>query len=784
MWIQATNAEVYGNLTYNNGWVGPARNHGHAIYFQSDTGSKLFENNMIMPALDEYGFHGYGESETARNNNVTAQGNTHYSRKARFKTGYPSQNIIIKNNYFWDSDLITGNTQSSGNGLVIENNYFGSKSADYASIEVVDAPTGSIRYNTICNNASYLVTYSFPTTSSLNMNNNTYCNYGSRASGNIFLITYPDNSSYTFAGWKSASKFDSSSTYQTTKFTTNKIFVTPANRYESKRGNITIYNWEGKSSVSVDISALGLSNGDTYSIHNAQNYFGDTPLTGTYDGSSISIPMTATRWTRAMPIGYNNYSGSVSFPDFGAFILKTTSNGGGTTPTPTIRCGDNSCNGTETCSTCAADCGACVVTPYCGDSSCNNGETCTTCSGDCGTCVITPRCGDSTCNGTETCTSCPGDCGVCPVTEEPSPTPNPIVTPPENPVGNLINNFSFESGTGGWQHYNNGQGSFTADSSAYQGSKSGKVSITTVGSNMQLYQTGFTLKPGRKYKVEFYAKSGTGSDVLVSVLKNSSPYTNFGLEKTSDLSTSWKKFSYDFDVSGITSNTTDTRLRFYFVSKASNGDAYYFDNVSIVDIGAGSGAGDTTPDPTPTIRCGDNSCNGTETCSTCAADCGACSGSPTPTLPTSVLKNGDFEKDKQNWELNTSGSAKFEVLTNSYNSSKAANLNISNPGNKLQLYQKDIVLVSGKKYKLEFYAKSNTGHDMAVFVHKHNFPYTDFGLSNNVIKVTDAWQKFSIEFTAKGFSGTTTDARLRFWFTSFAKSGDVYYIDDASLVQK
>ena len=50
----------------------------------------------------------------------------------------------------------------------------------------------------------------------------------------------------------------------------------------------------------------------------------------------------------------------------------------------------------------------------CGNSSCTGGETCTTCPEDCGACA--PVCGDSTCNGTESCNNCPSDCGACPST--------------------------------------------------------------------------------------------------------------------------------------------------------------------------------------------------------------------------------------------------------------------------------------------------------------------------------------------------------------------------------
>lgn len=75
------------------------------------------------------------------------------------------------------------------------------------------------------------------------------------------------------------------------------------------------------------------------------------------------------------------------------------------------RCGDGMCNGTETCSSCAADCGPCMSSPRCGDGTCNGAETCSTCSDDCGACP--PRCGDAVCNGTETCSSCATDCGAC-----------------------------------------------------------------------------------------------------------------------------------------------------------------------------------------------------------------------------------------------------------------------------------------------------------------------------------------------------------------------------------
>jgi hypothetical protein len=47
----------------------------------------------------------------------------------------------------------------------------------------------------------------------------------------------------------------------------------------------------------------------------------------------------------------------------------------------------------------------------CGDRTCDASESCTSCATDCGVCA--PRCGDGTCDPTETCGTCASDCGAC-----------------------------------------------------------------------------------------------------------------------------------------------------------------------------------------------------------------------------------------------------------------------------------------------------------------------------------------------------------------------------------
>jgi beta-glucanase (GH16 family) len=113
-----------------------------------------------------------------------------------------------------------------------------------------------------------------------------------------------------------------------------------------------------------------------------------------------------------------------------AFTVTVNLDGAVAPPPPAPVCGDANCNGTETCSSCAADCGQCPAVVVCGDASCGGTETCNTCAADCGQCPpAPPACGDETCNGTETCSSCGSDCGACPPPPPPPPTTTDVPAP-------------------------------------------------------------------------------------------------------------------------------------------------------------------------------------------------------------------------------------------------------------------------------------------------------------------------------------------------------------------
>jgi hypothetical protein len=80
MWTEAKEAEAYGNLIYDNGWVGSDRAHGHGCYIQNPSTTtkrvidNIFSQNKARSWPDgRYEMHGYGQ--TVAVTNITAEGN-------------------------------------------------------------------------------------------------------------------------------------------------------------------------------------------------------------------------------------------------------------------------------------------------------------------------------------------------------------------------------------------------------------------------------------------------------------------------------------------------------------------------------------------------------------------------------------------------------------------------------------------------------------------------------------------------------------------------------------
>jgi uncharacterized delta-60 repeat protein len=154
-----------------------------------------------------------------------------------------------------------------------------------------------------------------------------------------------------------------------------------------------------------------------------------------------------------------------------------------------------------------------------------------------------------------------------------------------------------------------------------------------------------------------------------------------------------------------------------------------------------------------------------------------------PQIPAQPVINPGFESGTAPWHFFTNGAGSFSDSATGYASAHAGCVAITAQGSNTQLYQADLSLTAGYRYRLRFRAYSTTGHNLSVSLHKHTAPYTSYGLEHASVELTTEWQSFSFEFVSSGFTGSVNDARLRFWLAPYDADGDKYIIDDVELLR-
>jgi hypothetical protein len=287
-WSTAVDSEMYGNLIYNTGFDSDARGNGHAVYVQNTTGTKRIVDNIMLNGFS-FGIHAY--TQNGRIDNIHMIGNTIFNEgilsrggaKANlFMGGGDPQFPVIQENYLYHSPFT-----SAGRNIELRPSCI----------------SGRIVNNYAAGGTAMSI----------------YC-VSTTVTGNFFAgrtysdVTYPNN------------------TIRSTPPTGVNVFVRP-NQYEAGgRANITIFNWDLRSHVAVDLSAARFAVGTTYELRDAQNYFGPPVLTGTYDGQPINVPMMGL--TVARPVGNAPIIPPHTAPQFGAFILVRTTTPS-TAPQPT-----------------------------------------------------------------------------------------------------------------------------------------------------------------------------------------------------------------------------------------------------------------------------------------------------------------------------------------------------------------------------------------------------------------------------------------------------------------
>jgi hypothetical protein len=278
-WSPAVDSEIYGSIIYNNGWLGPDRGHGHAIYTQNLNGTKRIHDNILFNQFS-YGIHAYTEAGSIQgfdiagnawfNNGIIAGGEDTLKDNCLVGGLQPAARVILRENAGWahshtERSVRLGYSHEGNLDVTLQDNYF----------------VGSTLFA-----KPWL---------SIVMNGNTFY---STVTGDINIALYPAN------------------TYQINRPAGVKVFLRP-NLYEPGRAHVIIYNWDLAASVPVDVSSV-LSPGMAFELRNAQNFWAEPVLSGIYSGSPLVVPLQAL--PAVTPFGFPG-NPTLTGPEFNVFIL-------------------------------------------------------------------------------------------------------------------------------------------------------------------------------------------------------------------------------------------------------------------------------------------------------------------------------------------------------------------------------------------------------------------------------------------------------------------------------
>jgi len=323
-WSSGAGGEIYGCLIYNNGWKGPDRGHGHAIYTQNDTGTKRLVDNVMFNQF-AYGIHAYGSSKAslkgfhiegnASFNNGVLAGPDERSPNILVGGGSPAERVTLLNNFTYHSK--PGTSVRLGYGatnedLSLRDNYF----AGFTTIQRWNRL--QVSGNTLVG-AGSLLSLDIPTPvqpSVYAWDRNTYLQRGgpyAPLAASRDRVGLASN----WTEWQAKLGLDANGTYSEKPPFPNRVFVRP-NRYEPGRAHIVVYNWERRDAVAADLKPV-LKTGQKYRVVSAQDYFGAPLLSGRYDGKATRLPLKPQAAVR--PIEMSDFVPPETAPEFAVFVV-------------------------------------------------------------------------------------------------------------------------------------------------------------------------------------------------------------------------------------------------------------------------------------------------------------------------------------------------------------------------------------------------------------------------------------------------------------------------------
>ncbi|MDX2162191.1 MAG: hypothetical protein SF162_12770 [bacterium] len=304
-WFGFGEGEVYGSILGLAGWIGPDREHGPTLYSHNKLGGRRSIRHTVFlpsmrPSLQLYSGGPNHVRDYDIQENVFIGGRLVIG--ANETTG-----IKYRGNHSVETWWEMGRYAKTGDIEIMQNHHFGLRGAHFGKLNRV------VMRDNLFTGPGYVEADT--SIQQVEIGGNRYFLPNVRNAAWQFKIganLHTDTTKLP-APWEQGSQFSGSEP------TENQVFVYP-NEYEWQRGMVTIWNWERKPAVEVDLSALKLLEGKPYRVHNPQNLYRES-FDFTYTGAPVAFPMTG--WTLALPRNLDKpmFGSPTTFPRFGAFIV-------------------------------------------------------------------------------------------------------------------------------------------------------------------------------------------------------------------------------------------------------------------------------------------------------------------------------------------------------------------------------------------------------------------------------------------------------------------------------
>lgn len=284
-WSSSKDVEFNGCISLLPGWLGTDRGHGHAYYCQNhNSPGKLFKccvaSNGCGEGIQAYTADNYLDNLTIDSCVMIDCGSlVSYQRNMMIGGGSQAQNPKIVNNFSFAS------VASPGNGPNVLNLSY-------------DPSLPGTNGGEVTNNYLLGGGWKMYNNSSLSVNNNKAW----VTLDGFSQSTYPNN------------------TYYSSEPTVNVtgLFLSD---YTPKRAMFWLYNPEGHTNLTINLSSVNLQNGDLYQLRNVNDYHGPLVANGTWNTATPSLTINMTTLAIAQPVGAGLTSPVNCAPKFGCFVV-------------------------------------------------------------------------------------------------------------------------------------------------------------------------------------------------------------------------------------------------------------------------------------------------------------------------------------------------------------------------------------------------------------------------------------------------------------------------------